>query len=414
MKTRIFRTNALALLLAAALCLAGCAGKSGDPLPSPSVYAPTEAPTSVPTAAPTEEPTPAPTDEPYEARVVREALERMSAKEKIGMLVMFGFTGRGQMDGEYAALGREYCVGNYIIGSVNVDKDAPDGGFEGVKELTSSIEMSDPLSTPRLFSTDVEGGTVVRFGFDPKLPSASELAERPPDEVRELFEYVGQKLCECGVNLDLAPVCDVAEEPDKTLLGSRIFSSDPELAARLCGAVSDGLHAGGCASCLKHFPGHGAVTGDSHTSVPETQKSAQELYEYDVEAFRLALSYSPDCVMAAHVLYPAFDEGNVASLSFSVLTGILRGDLGFEGVIISDDMLMAGLRESCPMDSAPLKFILAGGDVVLCGADPEVQRTVLETLTQAYEVRILTEERLNESAARILRLKLERGLWKPE
>lgn len=404
------KTAALALLLAAALCLAGCGPKGGFPLPSPSASAHTEAAT----AEPTEEPTPAPTEEPYEARVVREAVERMSAKEKIGMLVMLGFTGRQSMDAEYAGLCTEYSVGNYLIGSANVDKDAPDGGFEGVKALTASIESADPLTTPRLFSTDVEGGTVVRFGFDPKLPSAAKLAEKDPDEVRELFASVGEKLRGCGVNLDLAPVCDVALEPDKTILGSRIFSSDPEKTARLCGAVSDGLHDGGCASCLKHFPGHGAVTGDSHTSVPETQKSAEELYAYDVEAFRLALSYSPDCVMAAHVLYPAFDEGDVASLSFSVLTGILRGELGFEGVIISDDMLMAGLRESCPMDAAPLKFILAGGDVVLCGADIEAQRTVLETLTQAYEVRILTEERLNESVSRILKLKLERGLWRPE
>lgn len=402
--------RAAAILLLCCMFAAGCYGAPG-PMPTEEpTEAATQAPTQAPTEAPTEEPTPEPTLSP-EARLIRDKMDGMTVREKIGQLVMFAVPGTSEtVPSAYLELIDEYSVGNIIVVTGNFDKNDGSGGFDSAAAFVRALD-SHAAPLPRLYAADVEGGSVVRFSWEPKLPSARELANWDEGDIKELFRSSAEKLRSCGINLDLAPVSDVAE--DSPVLGTRVFSGDCEKTARCCRAVIEGLREGGCASCLKHFPGHGAADVDSHEKTPVIWNSAQELYENDIEAFRLALAAEPDCVMTAHVLYPAIDEGDIASMSQTIILNILRGELGFEGVVISDDMLMGGLKESFPIEEAPVKFILCGGDIVLCGADIESQRTVLEALLRAYELRIITEERLDESVYRILKLKLDLRVWQP-
>ncbi len=412
MKNKLQTPAALILILClAALTGAGCVKPA--PEPDAPTAAPTFSPAPPPTFAPTPEPTPEPTQEPEKYAAVRAALEGMTYREKIGQLVMFGFWGRDGVEPGFAALMEKYPVGNIILGSGNIDKDDGSGGFDSARRIVDEIEEAYPCAVPRLFSADVEGGGVTRFKFEPALPSAYEQGKMEPDEVRELFEGVGSRLVSCGINMDLAPVFDISEDPLSSFLGDRIISSELGTVCAIGGAVTDGLHRGGCIACAKHFPGHGGTAEDSHTGTPVINRSAAELYDRDIAAFASAIEAGVDCIMAAHVIYPAFDEGDTASMSHIILTGLLRGELRFRGVIMTDDMLMEGLSSMYSPGEAALKFILAGGDMLLCSSDTAVQEEILLALYRAYETRIITDERLDESVSRILALKYDYGVWRP-
>ena len=417
-----FAKRFLIFALLFVLAAQGCSS-APKPLPEPSAEptqtaeSPSEEPFATPyeivTFAPTEEPTPAPTEDPVLAAAIAAALDGMTMEEKVGQLVMFSFDGRGGISPAFIELIDKYPVGNVLFSGLSMDKNDGSGGFDSAAGYVKELETKHPCPVPRLFAVDAEGGSVVRFKWEPAIPSAYELSRKSPEEVRELFRGVGEKLRSCGINLDLAPVCDIAEDPLATSIGDRIFSSDLETVNSMTAAVIGGLHEGGCSSCAKHFPGHGATEEDSHKGTPVVSKSASELYDYDIAAFASAIEAGADCVMAAHVLYPAFDEGDIASMSHIILTGLLRGELRFRGVIISDDMMMEGLTSSYPLSEAALKFILSGGDMLLCSGDAAAQEEILLALYHSCETRIITEERLNASVTRVLKLKYERGVWQP-
>ena len=160
--------------------------------------------------------------------------------------------------------------------------------------------------------------------------------------------------------------------------------------------VSSGLKARSAMSCATW----------AHSETPVVYRTRGELYDYDLAAFRGAIEAGADCVMTAHALYPVLDGENVATLSHTIITEILRGELGFDGVVISDDMLMQGVSSSCEPAEAALRFIEAGGDMILCGADPEVQESIFLALIEAVNSGRIDEARIDESAERVLRLKL--------
>ncbi len=416
-KGAAFRLAALVLVpvLLFASCGNGAGGEASRPAASPiAVYtdAPSLPPTDAPTDKPTDMPTPAPTEEPFEQRVIREALSSMTLEEKVGQLLMFGVAGKDAPSEASSALLSEFSVGNVILFGDNFDKD-DGGGFPGAKRLTEFIGEHFPCPVPRIFAIDAEGGNVVRFKWEPAVPSANKLGKGSAQNARETFARVGEKLRSCGINLDLAPVCDMNEKPFSTFLGSRIISGDPEITALISAAMIDGLHSGGCLACAKHFPGHGATTEDTHQLTPVVYKTREELFAYDLTAFSSAVASGVDCVMAAHILYPELDPDNIASMSPVILTEILRGELGFEGVIISDDIRMKGITGVASPEEAALRFILAGGDLVLCGADVNAQRSIVSALISACEDGRISPERLDESCSRILAAKLRFGVWQP-
>ena len=174
-----------------------------------------------------------------------------------------------------------------------------------------------------------------------------------------------------------------------------------------------GLQEGGCLSVVKHFPGHGATAADSHNVTPVVKKTLDELRAYELLPFERAVAAGADGVMMAHILYPEVDPDYIASLSEIFLTDILRGEMGFEGLILADDFRMNGLRSQASLEQAAVRFILAGGDLVLCGANHDYQRAILKGLTEAVENGTISEERLNESVVRVLTAKMKVSDWTP-
>ena len=379
-----------------------------EPTPSPT---PTATPTPIPT--PTPEPTPTPVPEGYaEMMLTNELIEKLTVEEKIGQLLMFGLEGKDMPSDDFVKLTGKYHIGNAILLGVNMSTADSDGGFSRAAALTDAIQELAPRGIPFIISIDVEGGNVVRFHWDPWLASAKDLGDADdPADAQARFAAIGTKLMETGLNMDLAPVVDMAEDPMTSFLTTRIISNDPEVTCRIAKAIIDGLHESKCLTSAKHFPGHGGTAGDSHEMMPTIRKTKEELEAYDFISFRAAIEAGVDSVMIAHILYPELDSENLATVSPAILTGILRKEMGFDGIIISDDFRMKGLATQMSAGEGAVRFLLAGGDVVLCGPDPEKQEEICKSLLAAVEDGTLPEERIDESLRRVLHAKISACDW---
>lgn len=388
----------------------------GIPAQKPQLAAaPDDTPLITPTPLRTEtpEPTAMPETEPVTAEEwVDRYLLTMSTQEKLGQLVMFGFTGTSDVTATFRDLWGAYGVGNAVLYGTNIKSGNSDGGFGLCADLTEMIAKRVGTSIPPLIGIDVEGGSVVRFRWNPQPVSARSLGRRrDADYAFEQFQTIGEKLVAAGINIDLAPVLDVSLNPMDTFLETRIISEDASIAAAIGSAVIDGLQAGGCLSAAKHFPGHGGTTEDSHTVTPVIDKTAEELSAYDLVPFVSAISSGVDAIMLAHALYPALDEADIASMSEPIITGLLRGQMGFDGLVVSDDFRMEGLTLRYEIGDAAVRFLLAGGDIVMCGAQSEKQLAIVEALNAAAADGRLTPERIDESVRRVLLKKLSLGTW---
>lgn len=379
-----------------------------SPTPTPFV---TPEPSAAAQGTPTPEPTPTNAPDPV---TTEEWVERyiavMTTEEKLGQLVSFGFVGTTDMTSEFIDVVNKYDVGNLTLYGANIKSSNSDGGFGQCKKMLAAVEGRLNTDIPPLVSIDVEGGSVVRFRWNPQPVSARSLGRRrDADYAREQFVTIGKKLVETGINLDLAPVLDVSENAMDTFLETRIISEDANIAAAIGQAVIEGLREGGCLSAAKHFPGHGGTNEDSHATTPTIDKSREELDAYDLVPFRAAIDAGVDAIMIAHILYPALDSTDIATMSEPIITGLLRGEFGYTGLIISDDFRMEGLTNRYDLADAAVKFILAGGDMIVCGAQSDKQIAIMDSLTAAAADGRLTAERIDESVRRILLKKVSLG-----
>lgn len=406
-----------------ALLLLGCAPVQEGPVtlvtPEPVTSAPTETPRPTATEAPTETPVPteAPTETPAptlspEERLMR-YVEEMSDEDKIGQLCMFGFTGTSEIDDPYAEILKTYRIGNVILFGQNMSRENADGGFSQCRALTEAAQKASGSKIPLLVSTDVEGGSVTRFRWKKSLNSARTLGKKnDADLAFEQFRYIGEGLLSAGINTDLAPCLDICKSPEESFLGKRIISSDADIAARIGRACVEGLHAGGCLSIIKHFPGHGATSADPHKVTPTIDRSMDALSRYELVPFEAALDVA-DGVMIAHIFYPSIDDAYIASQSAVFINDLLRGEYGYTGIVMSDDFRMDGLRKQASPEKAAVRFILIGGDMILCGTNPGCQKQILKGLYAAVEDGTISEDRLNESVYRILSAKMRVTDWDP-
>jgi beta-N-acetylhexosaminidase len=382
--------------------------------PDGQVATPDATATTPPPESPsTPEPTPTPQLAPATAEEwVERYMATMSTQEKLGQLVMFGFSGTSEVQNPFREIWGNYAVGNAILYGSNIKSGNNDGGFAQAKSLTTKIAESVNNDIPPLVSIDVEGGSVVRFRWNPQPVSARSLGRRrDTDYAMEQFQTIGAKLVSVGINLDLAPVLDVSENAMDTFLETRIISEDASIAAAIGSAIIDGLHAGGCLSCAKHFPGHGGTNEDSHAVTPVVDKTLEALQSYDLVPFVSAVESGVDAIMISHVLYPALDSTDIASMSKLIMTDLLRGEMGFDGLILSDDFRMEGLTTRYEVGDAAVRFLLAGGDVIICGAVSEKQQAIVDALNTAAADGRLTQARVDESVKRVLLKKLSLGNW---
>jgi beta-N-acetylhexosaminidase len=281
---------------------------------------------------------------------------------------------------------------------------------ERTRRLTHRFRRHTRDIPPSIVSIDEEGGMVSNIGhMTTSAPSAAALAAVNDEEVtRDVYLGIGEKLRALGFNTVFAPDLDVNVESANPVIGTRAFGARPELVTKHGGAAIAGLKAAGIACCMKHFPGHGATSLDSHKTLPVVQAERSTLVDRELEPFRSMLEEDevPDLVMTAHVAYPAWDKSGIpATLSEAILGGVLRRDLGYGGVIITDSMEMQGITERWGPEKAAVEAIRAGVDLLLYAMDPDMARVAYQAVKKAVQSGKIPEEQIKQSVDRVFRLR---------
>jgi beta-N-acetylhexosaminidase len=315
----------------------------------------------------------------------------------LGELFMLGFAGDDLAFLE--AWAREAGLGGVILFARNL------GGPAEIAALTERLRRLAP-DPPPLIAVDQEGGRVARLREPFTLwPPARAVGRLESENLAfQVGRAIGLELAAAGCTMDMAPVLDVDTNPVNPIIGDRAFGADPAQVARFGGACARGLAAAGVLPVGKHFPGHGDTAADSHVTLPLVAHGRDRLLAIEVAPFRTAAPHLP-AVMTAHVMYPALDAERPATLSAAILTDLLRRDLEFDGVVVSDDLEMAGIAGRWPAAEAAVRFLQAGGDLVLVCHTPEVQRAALDAVRRAASRGEIPAARLEEARARIRRLR---------
>ena len=224
---------------------------------------------------------------------------------------------------------------------------------------------------------------------------------------RAVARDLGLELAHAGITLDYAPDTDVNSNPDNPIIGVRAFGAEPGLVARHGAAWIGGLQESGVAACAKHFPGHGDTAVDSHHAVPLIARSRQRLAEVELVPFKAAIAAGVQSIMTGHLLVPAYDPELPATLSRRILTGLLREELGFQGLIVTDGIEMQGVRRAYGLEGATVRALAAGADAICVGGDHADEHTAVRlraAIIAAVRSGELSEERLHDAAARVRRL----------
>lgn len=344
------------------------------------------------------------------------ALAKLSLREKVGQLFIFRFDSLvyndnkdhqlQYVDDQFISCAKKYPVGGFISMSANIANE------EQVTNLNSDVSALYKIVKPFL-CIDEEGGNVARIANSgvidvPQFPSNSAISSGGDTEkAYELGDTIGGYLKKYGFNLDLAPVADVNTNPLNIVIGSRAFGSDPAEASGYVSAMVDGLHNNGIMSCLKHYPGHGDTAEDTHFMTAAVNKTWEEMKECELIPFIGSLDKT-DMIMAAHIIAPKVTgDDTPASLSYTLLTEKLRNELGFDGVIITDSLGMGAISKYYSSEQCCIKAIEAGVDLLL---KPAKDYEGFEAVLQAVKDGTISEQRLDESVLRILRLKEKYGL----
>ncbi len=298
-------------------------------------------------------------------------------------------------------------------------EDALDGGLASVclyganldtpEQLAALSARLRELSPTALLTLDEEGGDVTRLHYltGSPQPGNAVLGRLDGEALTSASAaLIAAELAELGLNYDLAPDADVNSSPQNPVIGSRSFGAEPELVARHTVAWVEGLQGAGVAACVKHFPGHGDTTADSHLAMPRIDADRATLDARELVPFRAAIEAGVATVMTSHILVPALDPNGPATFSRAILTELLRGELGFEGVIVTDALDMKGASGEVGIPEAAVLALIAGADLLCLGSEtsPELYREVLDAAAAAVANGRLSLERLQDAADRTARL----------
>lgn len=323
-----------------------------------------------------------------------------ASRAEIGQLLIGSFQGT-RIPPELRSLAREFDLGGGILFSRNVE--AP----EQVAELAADLEALG-RTLPAWVSIDQEGGRVARLK-EPftRWPPMAVLGRAGSDALAERFaRALARELAAVGITLDYAPVLDIHTNPQNPVIGDRALADRADDVARLATVIIRVLQSEGVAACGKHFPGHGDTSTDSHLELPLVEHPPDRLRAIEFAPFRAAIAEQVAFIMTAHVRVPAFDEARPATLSPAIVQRLLREELGYEGVILSDDLEMKAVSASVPVPAAAVQAIQAGCDgLLVCAGDVEVQAAVLESLVRAVETGEISRARLADASTRLRRAK---------
>ncbi len=299
----------------------------------------------------------------------------------------------------------EYPVGGIVYFAANIlTRD----------QISTMIANSQSYSEIALFiAVDEEGGTVARIGNNSEMgttsfPSMKTIGDTGDTQnAYEVGYTIGSEISELGFNLDFAPVADVDSNPDNPVIGDRAFSSDASVASAMVAAAVQGFHDGGILCTLKHFPGHGDTSTDSHEGYTELLKTLEELRETEFVPFVGGISAGADFVMVGHISVPQVTGNDLPATLSAAMISILREDLGFEGLIITDSMQMEAITDRYTSGEAAVMAIQAGVDMILM---PENLEEAVQGVYEAVQSGEITQERLEESVLRILETKIRGGI----
>ncbi len=337
----------------------------------------------------------APSPTPSPSCQSRDAVADMPLDTRLRQLLFAGvFTG------EPDPMASATAAVNAGVGGINFLGNDP--------EVYANGELADVTAAggamPPFLAVDQEGGRVQRLrDLIGSQPSAREMgATLSSIGVEQLAATTGAAMADLGLTMDLAPVADVSDQPDDAVIGDRAFSDDPEQVAVYAGAYADGLRAEGIIPVLKHFPGIGSASGNTDFE-PATSPPLAELQQSDLLPYERLLVSEPVAVMMGTAVVPGLTDGEPAGLSAAAVD-LLRDDLGFDGVVMTDSLSGAAVESLYSLPEAAERALLAGVDMVLWDSSGEIQ-SIVDRLTEAVESGRLAEERVNEAVARVLALK---------
>lgn len=361
----------------------------------------------------------------------------MTLEEKVGQMFMPDFRTWNDKDftvynDEVGNIIKQYHLGGVILFANNLyTTDASVRLVDGLQNAVGKLQNTG-TKIPLIVSTDQEGGSVRRLGQGTVMPGNMALgATNDPQEAYKVGKAMGEELKAIGINEDFAPDLDCNINPFNPVIGVRSFGGDPQLVSKMGTAFINGLHDAGVGATGKHFPGHGDTSTDSHLGLPIVTHDLDTMHNLDLVPFQTAINNGIDMIMTAHVEFPAVDNSTAisikdgstinlpATLSHKVLTDLLRTEMGFKGVITTDAMNMGAITQNFGPVQASIMAIKAGTDILLMPAS--VTRTsdignldqVFQGVINAVKNGDISESRIDESAQRIIALKIRRGIYNP-
>jgi beta-N-acetylhexosaminidase len=322
---------------------------------------------------------------------------------RVGQRFMIGFDGL-EASADVKRLIRDFAVGHVILFARNVD--SPEQVASLNRELQETARNAGH-DTPLLIAVDQEGGRVARMGPPwtvwPPLRALGRIGSE--DLARRMGAALAAECASAGIKCDFAPIMDVDTNPNNPIIGNRSFGDDPDLVGRLGVAMIEGLQGGGVVASAKHFPGHGDTDLDSHLELPVVEQGRSRLEDVEIRPFKRAIAARVATIMMAHVLYPELDAEYPASISRPVVDGILRRELKYDGVVLTDDLEMKAVADRWTPDTSAVLAMQASCDIVPVCNTHDAQVTAIEGAVRAVESGDVPFKAMDDSLKRIRTMK---------
>lgn len=345
---------------------------------------------------------------------IQSTLKTMTTAEKVGQMFMLAFAG-GQMN-EARILMEDHLVGGAYISDDNVPTPA---AAIALTRALQTFARRTRLQIPLLLGADQEGTWSVITSASAMGPGNMAIgATHDPRQAYRMYRVIAKEMTAVGLNTVLGPAADCNSNPHNSIIGMRSFGESPELVAAMTAAAVRGLQENGAVAALKHFPGHGDTRADSHRGLPTVDRTRAELFRIDLHPFAVGIRAGAKMAMTSHIIFSALDPERPATLSPIILGDVLRGQLGFEGVIVSDSMNMKAMKRHYDPADAVIQGFKAGVDLMMLAEEHydhdasqylDNQRALIRAVIQAVEDGVITERRVNDAVERILRLKQAAG-----
>lgn len=345
---------------------------------------------------------------------IETTIARMTTEEKVGQMFMLAFA--GDQLGEARILMEEHLVGGAYISNDNVPTAA------AAVELCSKLQgfaANTRLAIPLLLGCDQEGTWSVITRESAMGPGNMALgATGDPECAYDMYRVIAREMSAVGLNVVLGPAADCNSNPHNSIIGMRSFGEKPELVAEMTAAAARGLQDNGSVATLKHFPGHGDTTVDSHRGLPTVTRTRDDLMRIDLRPFAAGIDAGAKIVMTSHIIFSALDPERPATLSPTILGDLLRGELGFEGLVVSDSMNMHSMKRNYDPTDAAIQAFRAGVDLMMLAEEHydhdasqylENQRSLIRAIIRAVDDGLINAERVDDAVRRVLRLKQEAG-----